>query len=119
MTYQQAQINCQQKFGYGRLVEPLSIEIGKALVAKAKALNVIKSGSHAVWIGYDQIGHGEGNFKYASTGLKSPLESLSNANWFDGKYDEDCMTFSGLSLRKNFLDDVMCTKTYTSICEGF
>ena len=120
MTYQQAQTNCQQKFGHGRLVEPLSIEIGKALVAKAKALNVIAgSSSHAVWIGYDQIGHGTGNFKYASTGLKSPLESLSNANWFDFKYDEDCMTFSGLSLRKNFLDDVMCTKTYTSICEGF
>ena len=34
MTYEQAQINCQQKFGSnysGRLVEPTSIDIAKAL----------------------------------------------------------------------------------------
>ena len=118
MTYQQAQINCQLRFGFyrlfGRLVEPMSIEIGKALVTKAKALNVIKSGSHAVWIGYDQIGHGTGNFKYASTGLKSPLESISNVGGIDGADDEDCMT-----LRTNFLNDEKCTKPFTSICERF
>ena len=59
MTYQHAKLNCRHKFGSyysGRLVEPMSIEIVKALVTKAKDLNVIGSSSRAVWIGYDQIG---------------------------------------------------------------
>ena len=110
------------KFEYGRLVEPMSIEIGKALVAKAKAkgLNVISgktsgSSNAQVWIGYDQIGHGTGNFKYASTGLKSPLESVSPSSWIDGQDNEDCMT---LELHNN-LDDEVCTKVFASICEGF
>ena len=67
-TYQQAQINCQLKFGSyqsGRLVEPMSVKIGKALFTKAKALNLIKSHYDRVWIGYDAIGRGTGNFKYA------------------------------------------------------
>jgi hypothetical protein len=122
MTYQQAQINCRQKFGSyysGRLVEPMSIEIGKGLVTKAKALNVIKSDSHAVWIGYDQIGRGTGNFKYASTGLKSPLESVSNPSWFDGDNgDANCITLEESSEGVE-LDDEKCETPFTSICEGF
>ena len=120
MTYEQAQINCQQKFGSnysGRLVEPTSIDIGKALIAKAKALNVIKSGSPAFWIGYDQIGHGTGNFKYASTGLKSPLESVSDMKWIDGKDDKDCMIL--MPIINDFLDDEKCTESFKSICERF
>ena len=128
MTYQQAQINCQQKFGSnysGRLVEPMSIEIGKALVTKAKALNVIKSGSHAVWIGYDQIGTlvhwyiGTGNFKYVSTGLKSPLESVSAPGWIDGDNgDANCITLEETRGEPE-LDDEKCESVFTSICEGF
>ena len=118
MTYQQAQANCQQKFGHGRLVEPMSIEIGKALVAKAKDLNVIGSSSHAVWIGYDQIGHGEGNFKYASTGLKSPLESVTSSGNYDG-INEPCMTLEENSSGGVHLDDERCDYSFASICEGF
>ena len=120
MTYEQAQINCQQKFGsykYGRLVEPMSIEIGNALVAKAKVLNVIKSDSHAVWIGYDQIGRETGNFKYASTGLKSPLESVSQPVGIDGA-GESCMTLESSSGGAQ-LDDKVCETPFASICEGF
>ena len=122
MTYQQAQINCQHKlYSYqsGRLVEPMSIEIGKALVAKAKALNVIKSGSHAVWIGYDQIGRGTGNFKYASTGLKSPLESVSRSEYIDGLAGANCMTLEEGGSGGARLDDESCEASFPSICEGF
>ena len=120
MTYQQAQINCQQKFGSfnSGLVEPMSIEIGKALVTMAKALNVIQSGSHAVWIGYDQIGHGTGNFKYASTGLKSPLESVTGPSNYDG-IDEPCMTLEDNNSGGVRLDDESCERSFASICEGF
>ena len=123
MIHKQAQINCQQKFGSnysGRLVEPTSVDIGKALIHKAKALNVIKSGSPAFWIGYDQIGHGTGNFKYASTGLKSPLESITSSNWFDGDSgNASCITLKDNASTGAALDDEVCTTVFTSICEGF
>ena len=121
MTYQQAQINCQQKFGSnysGRLVEPTSIRICQALIHKAKALNVIKSGSPAFWIGYDQIGHGTGNFKYASTGLKSPLESVTVAFKYDGTGNDNCITLEDSSGGAE-LNDEPCERPFTSICEGF
>ena len=122
MNYQQAQISCRQKFGSyysGRLVEPMSIEIGKALVTKAKALNVIGSGNHAVWIGYDQIGRGNGDFKYASTGLKSPLESVTSAGNFDGDNgNANCITLEYHSVNGGHLDDESCAYTFKSICEG-
>ena len=120
MTYQQAQINCRHKFGSyysGRLVEPMSIEIGTALLTKAKALNVIGSSSHAVWIGYDQIGRGNGNFRYASTGLKSPLDSVTGSTNIDGDDgNANCITLEGNS--GGYLDDEHCESVFKSICEG-
>ena len=121
MTYQQAQISCRQKFGSyysGRLVEPMSIEIGKALVTKAKALNVIGSSSHAVWIGYDQIGRGNGDFKYASTGIKSPLDSVTGSSNIDGDSgNANCMTLED-NYNGGHLDDENCESVFNSICEG-
>ena len=122
MTYQQAQINCRHKFGSyysGRLVEPMSIEIGIALLTKAKALiNVVSSSSHAVWIGYDQIGRGNGSFKYASTGLKSPLDSVTDSSNIDGDGgNANCITLEDNS-SGGHLDDEHCESVFKSICEG-
>merc|ERR1719270_12141 len=89
LNYHDAQANCKLKFGKesGHLAEPISLSVAKLIAEKARAT----IGSGDLWIGYDQIGHGKGNFSYVYKGLSSPLTNQSGAGNIDGANNEDCM----------------------------
>ena len=81
-NFADAQNNCATKFGIigGHLAEPQTAERSVELNAYAqKTLN----NQNFYWIGYDDLGHGQGNFRYSSSDTLSSI-SGKNYNTIDG-----------------------------------
>ena len=116
LNYTEAQENCKTKFGpglVGRLVEPQTIKIGNALVRKANAT----LGVSTFWMGYDHIGHPQGDFHYVHTKIISPFDREGHPNLSDG-VDGDCARIRWNSQINDVdLDDVECSSLFTSVCE--
>ena len=67
-----AQKNCAKKFGLlgGHLAEPQTAERSAELNTYARE---ILNNENYFWIGYDDLGHGTGNFRYSSTNSVSSI----------------------------------------------
>ena len=115
-NFTEAQKNCDKKFGIlgGHLAEPQTAERSKELNKYAEEI----LSNTRYWIGYDDLGHGEGNFRYSSTNAASNIKSYSGDNYTDGTSDEHCAAFIWTdSANLGKVDDKKCSDSYSSICE--
>ena len=116
-NFAEAQKNCDKKFGIigGHLAEPQTAERSKELNIYAEE---ILSNTY-YWIGYDCLGHGEGNFRYSSTNTESFTEFYIDSSNIDGDNNEHCAAFSWTQTSSYFgkVDDKECSNLYSSICE--
>jgi len=115
-NFAEAQENCATKFETigGKLAEPQTAERSKELNIYAEEI----LSSTYYWIGYDCLGHGEGNFRYSSTNTVSNIESFSGNGNVNGLNNEHCAAFIWKdSSNIGNVDDKLCANSYSSICE--
>ena len=119
MNFTNAQRSCDTKFGSsgGYLAEPQTAERSIELNKHAKD----RSSLSDHWIGYDNIGRNDTDFRYSFSGGYSMIKSLSynSMNASDAGYIENCAAFyhSNMSISAGTLDDRKCENLYSFICE--
>ena len=113
-NFANAQANCDKKFGFrgGHLAEPQTADRSALLNKYAQE---ILNNQRYYWIGYDDLGHGTGNFRYSTTHSVSSITGL-NYDGFDGASGEHCAAFNWSS-GNGHVDDKKCENEYSSICE--
>lgn len=117
-SFAQAQNNCATKFRTyeGKLAEPQTAERSTLLNKYAQE---ILNNQNNYWIGYDDLGHGTGNFRYSSTNGVSSIIG-KGYDTIDGNNDEHCAGFFYAPSYGNFygdVDDMKCEREFSSICE--
>ena len=70
------------------------------------------------WIGYDNLGRGNKDFRYSSTGIPSTITGFSSWNALDSSdfsnSVENCVAFTNSAAG---MDDRECSELYSSVCE--
>ena len=120
MNFTDAQTSCDSKFGSsgGYLAEPQTAERSMELNKYAKD----HSSLNDHWIGYDNLGRNDTDFRYSFSGGYSMIKGLSfnsmNASDRSG-YTENCAAFvkSNMSQYAGKVDDRECEDQYSFICE--
>ena len=102
----------------GHLAEPQTAERSKELNAYAQeTLN-----NRYYWIGYNDLGHGTGNFRFPTTGTIAGFDmTKASGGSLDGDSNEHCAAFFKASSEQQAygtVDDKPCYSAYSSICEG-
>ena len=110
MTYADAQLNCQNKFGnFGILFEPRDANTNKLVFAAAGNLRL-----GGYWLGINDLAN-QGQYVYASDG-----QEVVNGMWYSGQPKGDDRCVLGYYDGRGYLGewfDYICGKAYHSICQ--
>ena len=100
----------------GHLAEPQTAE--RSIQLNTYAQEVLNKQS-VYFIGYDDLGHGQGNFRYSSTDSVSSITGKGYES-VDGASGEHCAGFlyRTETTYLGYVDDVSCEDRFVSICEA-
>ena len=119
-SFADSQANCATKFGSsgGHLAEPMTEERSEELNEYAK--NILNSAGNKYWVGFDDLGHSTGDFRYSSTNSKATHKYFKGKynDSLDAKSNEHCAAYRfSNSANYGYVEDQDCSDEYASICE--